>query len=478
MTTPEIDQPVEDKQLSVERFLNKPEDLRRRLLNAGTFDFTQYESGLFPASDLDAQLAEVTAMDMAWFRDNAHVANALLECGYEDKAVSAGIAMLTALHKNTNILDGVIDGTLDYRQPENRLPVRVNGNTLENDKEYRIQNDSVGYPLWFISKLGNEDLLDPTEAAPTLAKIVKYLGKIEYWQDYDEQGHWEESHRLHAASIGVVVAGLKETKKLFEKIGYIDEDIDFDDLIGEGTTAMNEMIDSGMTERADNQSIAAIGETALPENLEIKKEIRDSMDDFADMWPRGRKYDASMLYLTQPLGLLDDERAAKIVADVEKYLIGEKGIKRYLGDTYWGPEFTKVYKPGDRTIVTERNANRDDAAEGIYYTGTEAQWTLFDPILSTYWGEQYKKTGEPKAREKQLEYLNRSLSQLVETQTGKLHLPEAYYHESFQDDTTKTGQSNGKLELVPNEHTPLLWSQANLLKAVRVFEETNLTTLA
>jgi hypothetical protein len=84
--------------------------------------------------------------------------------------------------------------------------------------------------------------------------------------------------------------------------------------------------------------------------------------------------------------------------------------------------------------------------------GCEAQWCLFDPLLSVIYGQEYERTGAAEALARQLEHLNRAIGQLDE----KSRCPEMYF--------LKRGK------WMPNEHTPLAWRQANLSVALRALE--------
>lgn len=176
-----------------------------------------------------------------------------------------------------------------------------------------------------------------------------------------------------------------------------------------------------------------------------------------------REQDAALLFLVEPLGILTDEQAAFVVASIEKHLVREKATARYAGDTYWGPGFKEILNPRERTVAAEgRLELRNLTAEGIAYSQAEAQWTLFDPLLAVYWAKQHRKTGDSEARKKYLYYQDRSLSQLALQPDGSVKWPEAYYHEF-------NPKGRSKFQLAPNDHTPLLWTQANNLHALRYF---------
>ncbi len=70
---------TEKSQLRAEDYVGAPEKLLEDLREKGAMTFDAFASGMFPASELTPEMAEQTGMDLAWFRDNAHVANALYE---------------------------------------------------------------------------------------------------------------------------------------------------------------------------------------------------------------------------------------------------------------------------------------------------------------------------------------------------------------------------------------------------------------
>jgi phosphorylase kinase alpha/beta subunit len=112
------------------------------------------------------------------------------------------------------------------------------------------------------------------------------------------------------------------------------------------------------------------------------------------------------------------------------------------------------------------------AAQRVWQTarllqpGGEAQWCIFDPILSVIHGLRFQSTGDTERLRLQTQHLNRSLRQL----TGEgisfppLRCPESYYLE------------NGHWG--PNDITPLLWTQANLRLALHFMEQSLLGSSA
>ena len=79
--------------------------------------------------------------------------------------------------------------------------------------------------------------------------------------------------------------------------------------------------------------------------------------------------------------------------------------------------------------------------------------------MSAIYGKRYQRNRRPKDLNNQVWYLNRSLGQITgeDSQFGPFKCPELYY---LEDD-----------KWVPSDPTPLLWTQANLLMALKVMHD-------
>ena len=191
-----------------------------------------------------------------------------------------------------------------------------------------------------------------------LQKLVNYLASIEYWQDQDN-GVWEENEEIHASSVGACVAGLSAVSHLVD----VPED-----LIQNGRDVLNNL---------------------LPRESETKE------------------VDLALLTLIFPYDVVSAEQRDAILENVEKHLVRDMGVIRYLGDQY-------------------------------YNKGSEAEWTFGFPWLARIYldlGNQ-KKYGH---------YLKKTLSCM----TLKGDLPELYFGNSHKH----------------NENSPLGWAQAMYLCA-------------
>ena len=115
------------------------------------------------------------------------------------------------------------------------------------------------------------------------------------------------------------------------------------------------------------------------------------------------------------------------------------GFRRYIGDSYYCQDYDRWFPPELRSVDwSERIEVRDEYLQ----PGCEAQWCLFDSLLSVIFGRLYG-DGEQQAR-----YLHRAIGQL----TPANDCPELYF--------LKRGR------WTPSPQTPLLWAEANLSLAL------------
>ena len=196
---------------------------------------------------------------------------------------------------------------------------------------------------------GRERALTPdANAVSVLTRLVRYFAAIRFWQDEDS-GHWEEQRKVSASSIGTVVAGLEAFADLMRQRG-------------EWRQACGPALDDLAS------SLAERGRQAL--NAILPGECAQLVGS------KNRRYDAALLFLLFPLGVITDETMADLVLhDVSKYLAGEHGIRRYLGDSYWAPDYGARLSEMDRTRdFSDDLATRDMLLSRL---GDEAQWCLF-----------------------------------------------------------------------------------------------------
>ena len=381
--------------------------LTRFLEEQGTFRFPTLANGLFSAAAGESSDFELTGYRNIWVRDNVHIAHAHWVWGENDKAIAATKSLMAYFAKHRHRFTDIIEGRLDASDPMARPHIRFGGDQLceLSEKWSHAQNDAIGAFLWLASKLNGVCRWNKYEL-DLLEDVARFLQAIQYWNDEDS-GHWEEVRKVSASSIGVATAGLEAWDKL-----------------------------SGRTSRSE-------GRRALEEILPRECIQPDPL--------KYRAYDSALLFLIYPYCIVAGEMADQIAADVATHLLGPFGIRRYLGDSYWCANYKQKLAANVRTADFSDNlADRDRLLE----PGMEAQWCLFDPILSIHFGQRYRRTRDRRDRQRQIEHLNRSLSQLTPPGSlfGPYRCPESHYCE------------NGVY--VPNDICPLLWTQANLKLAL------------
>ena len=393
----------------------------------GVLDVTPLSTGLFPASS--ASGIDGSGYGNVWVRDNVYVALARLESGRPADATAVARALLTFYGNHRHRLTTPAKASAP-RDIMSRPHVRFDGNTLQELQGERwphAQNDALGYCLWLCARLVRRRVIEPdAESLGVMALLSGYFATLRYWEDEDS-GHWEETRKRGASSIGVVVAGLQEWLALLHELpaGNVA-----------GLSRANLLDTAATSVQHGRDALAAIlpAECVQPSPLQ------------------NRRYDAALLFLLSPLAVVDGTMADRIVSDIAQHLQGEVGVRRYLGDSYWAPDYESRLSPVDRT----RDYSEDLEARNrlLERAGDEAQWCIFDPMLSVFHGQRFLATGARVDLEAQALYFTRSLAHV----TSQWHCPELYY------------KRNG--EFVPNPHVPLLWTQANLQLALTTLRAT------
>ena len=399
----------------------------------GALAFTPLPNGLFPAAALGTELS-YTGYSYAWVRDNIHIAYAHHAVGRTATATKTVRALMQYFLKHRRRFTDIIGGKSDPAVPMNRPHIRFDGATMEelDEKWPHAQNDALGYFLWLFCKLVNDDLVEPSlEDLEMLGLFARYFEAVQFWEDEDS-GHWEEVRKVSASSMGVVIAGLLELKELVCQRQHAG--------ILQGDDLSPELVDS----------LVQRGREALNKILPAECVQPDTT--------KNRPYDSALLFLIYPLKVVESEMADSILGLVRTQLQGEHGIRRYLGDSYWAPDYKTKLAPEKRlTDYSEDLSGRDQLLPAV---GQEAQWCIFDPIVSCIYGTRFHTTGGEADFTKQTEYLNRSLGQIIAedcAQAPAFKCPELYYLERGR--------------YVPNDHAPLLWAQANVMLSLKMMEE-------
>lgn len=399
----------------------------------GTFRFPTLPNGLFSAALAATEEFDYTGYHHIWVRDNIHIAHAHLVIGKSAVAVTTARTLLEWFGRQQLRFAAVIANGIEAHEPMRRPHIRFQGHTLSDSTEKwsHAQNDALGYFLWLYCKLIRAgEIVWDSRAAEILPLFPLFWLSVRFWEDEDS-GHWEETRKIEASSIGVVVAGLSEFREVLLHLGMQSGEFP-------GSEDLLQVID-GLLER---------GRAALDAILPAEC-VQDDPT-------KNRRFDSALLFLIYPTAVVTGDMADQIVADVTQNLMGEFGIRRYLGDSYWCADYKTALAPEVRTSDFSDDLSSRDK---LLKPGLEAQWCIFDPIISIHHGLKYQKTGDPKDLERQIFHVQRSLGQLTGPDSAfkPFLCPESYYCE------------NGKYG--PNDVTPLLWTQANLRLALEFLKQ-------
>lgn len=379
-------------------------EVRSLLAAHGMFRGHEFPTGLRAASSTAATSAD-GAYRYAWLRDNMHLALADLSCGRSEAAVRVVQAWLGVFHA-----DRLING------PEAEPPIKVHGETglrVEGPWSHD-QHDALGMFVFVSAQLVAQGLVEAPPIEEAVRHVARHLERVEYWHAQDS-GHWEEERRVNASSIGCVVAGSSAWAHVARRC------------------EADPVFPKGFIER---------GADALHTILPWETPASDV---------RGRRYDAALLFLLEPLACVEGPVADQIVSDVVGQLGRLHGIVRYLGDSYWAPDYRYAVDEAARAVDY---SDRIDERNRLARVGAEAQWTLFDPVLSTWFGKRWLRSNDRRDLDRQRHHLLRTLAAVTSDHTDcPGRLPEAYFLEDGV--------------WVLNDHVPLLWAEANLEVALR-----------
>jgi Glycosyl hydrolases family 15 len=380
-------------------------------------------NGLFPASSSQTH-DSLSGYQNVWVRDNIMVANSFRERGKLPPAIACMQGLTRFFETQLPRFHQIIDDPLRVlREDVKRRPhIRFAAQNFADPPETwpQAQTDALGQALWFRFVLAKTNALplDPSELE-IYGVFPPYFEAIEYWKDRDS-GAWEEGRKINNSSVGAVVAGLEEMRHYQE-------------------------------------SAIALEANVLPVKLEklsdvIAKGRKRLQDTLPFESPRERLVDSALLFLIHPLGVLRSRVLEDAILNlVQARLKGVVGIKRYAGDSYFCQDYDEWFPPGQMSASFSESLDFRDAH---LQTDCEAQWCIFDPLLSIIYGRRYlSDRADRESFRKQVHYFNRSLAQL--TDAGQC--PELYF------------LKNGRY--IPNAHTPLAWTQANQALALHLLEQ-------
>jgi len=392
-----------------------------------THEIVPVAHGLFAASSAHAP-GSASGYHNVWIRDNVMVADSFRRRGQVAPAIACAQGLTaylkTQIRRFREITEdpaGILHEDVD-RRPHIRFEAR---SLAEVEGVWpHAQNDALGQALWFRFLLANTGALPMSaDDLEIYRHFPSYFEAIEYWQDRDS-GAWEEGREVNNSSVGAVVAGLEQMREYFahEAKGH-----------KKGPAA------SGAADVEYLRELIVKGREHLDATLPFES-------------PPERLVDSALLSLIHPLDVLGKpENEDGILNLVQARLKGEVGIKRYVGDSYFCQDYDEWFAPGQMSSDFSHNLDFRDAH---LQPNCEAQWCIFDPLLSIIYGRRYLANRSDEASfHKQVHYFNRSLAQL----TAEGQCPELYF--------LKRGR------YIANGHTPLAWTQANQALALHLMEQ-------
>jgi len=392
-----------------------------------THEILPVAKGLFAASSSPTPRS-VTGYQNVWIRDNVMVANSFRLRGRFSPVIACMEGLTRFFETQQPRFREIIeDPARVLKEDVNRRPhIRFTAQTLGElpEKWPHAQNDALGQALWFRFVLANSGVLPLTQKEAEIYRLFpEYFEAIEYWQDKDS-GAWEEARKVNNSSVGAAVAGLDEMRKYHSGAGGAIAG-------GKGFVSFPgaEMLGP----------LIAKGRERLAATLPFES-------------PPERMADSALLLLIHPLGVIDSRAVQDAILNlVQARLKGEAGIKRYAEDSYFCQDYDECFAPGE---MSSDFSERLDFRDAFLQPGCEAQWCIFDPLLSIIYGDRY--LADPTdlgSFRKQLHYFNWSLRQI----TAEGDCPELYF--------LKKGK------YVANVHTPLAWTQANQALALHLVEK-------
>jgi phosphorylase kinase alpha/beta subunit len=392
------------------------EKIKELLAAHRTHEIRPVANGLYAASGSQAA-DSASGYQNVWVRDNIMVANSLRLRGDLSSAIACINGLTRFFEKQLPRFREIVDDPARVlREDANRRPhIRFTAQTLDDlpEKWPHAQNDALAHALWFRFVLANTGALPMNQRDSEIYGVFPpYFEAIEYWRDKDS-GAWEEGRKINNSSVGAVVAGLEEM--------------------------LNHQLSVRAAHTQKLQRLIAHGRLRLEETLPFES-------------PPERLVDSALLFLIHPLNAVRARATEDAILNlVQARLKGTAGIKRYAGDSYFCQDYDEWFSPAQ---MSTNFGERLDFRDAHLQPDCEAQWCIFDPLLSIIYGQRFlADRSDQTSFRKQAHYFNRSLAQV----TAAGECPELYF--------LKGGR------YIANVHTPLAWTQANQALALYLMEQ-------
>ncbi|MGV2333815.1 MAG UNVERIFIED_CONTAM: glycoside hydrolase family 15 protein [Planctomycetaceae bacterium] len=336
--------------------------IRTFLTRQGTFEFPRLSTGLFSAAAGEGADFELSGYRSVWVRDNIQIAWAHLAAGLGSSIPVVCVEAIAAFYQRyRQRFVEIIEGRADFREPMNRPHIRFNGADLSElpEKWSHAQNDALGYFLWLACRLMSTGAMVYRQSSwDILSLLLRFWEKIEVWQDEDS-GHWEEGPQDFGLESGLCggwaegAAGADGAAR--GCCGFVEGEYG---------------VDVGFVESLLQRCEASLAEILPSECVQSEA-------------GKGRRYDAALLFLIYPLDVVRDRRVEDVIlADVDRELRGEHGIRRYLGDSYWCADYRDLLSAEQRTAdFSDSLGQRDRLLRPGYEGGNGAFSTRLFPAF-------------------------------------------------------------------------------------------------
>ncbi|MCA0216664.1 MAG: glycoside hydrolase family 15 protein [Actinobacteria bacterium] len=236
-----------------------------------------------------------------WLRDGAFVALAMDAADRHDSARAFHEWVRRVLETQSGRIERVLEAVTAGREPapEDRLPTRY---TLDGAEEPEADEawpnfQLDGYGTWLFALNAHLNGALPPEFEPSVRSAARYIAATWRLPCYD---YWEEfGDRVHTSTLAALAAGLRSAAELL---------------------AENEWLD------AADDIVAFIRSECVADGSFVKG-------------PEDARVDASLVSLATPFGVIpstDPVMAATIERIRTELSSPSGGIRRYLGDSYFG----------------------------------------------------------------------------------------------------------------------------------------------
>jgi GH15 family glucan-1,4-alpha-glucosidase len=292
----------------------------------------QAPSGAYPASPSFSQYG------YSWFRDGAFIADAVSRVGERNSATAFHRFCATVITDRAELAESLISRA-QRREPiaiAEHLPtrVRMDGQDSADDGWWNFQLDGYGTWLWALQNHLARTGLDGPGYRAAVELCVRYLAAFWDTPCYD----WWEEHvdRQHLATLTSLHGGLAAVTRLAD----VDHEI---------------------------RSLAAATVAAISEYV-ARKGISDG---HLVKWVGSTEVDASLLAAVAPFAVVSDEVAASTVAAIEAQLVRDRGVYRYLQDTFYGGGRWPLLA-GFLGLAFLRLGRREDAKQQLQWIASTA----------------------------------------------------------------------------------------------------------